>query len=124
MSKKPPMPKHKRPKRPLKKRPPKFPPRVRTVAINTYFVPFPAQNIVIVGQVVVRSPSRFTASDGDIQGAVKKAFHLDQSQPEVTAGPAFGFQVNVAIELTGRLIQVRWRTGGGTWSAWSDVAWW
>lgn len=111
-----------RPKRPLKKRPLKRPLKVRTVSIVPYNVPFLGANIVVVGQVVVRSPSIWTATDGDIHGAVNKTFHLDRYQTEVTAGTTF--QVNVRLNLAGRFLEVRWGSGGGQWSAWSDIAWW
>lgn len=117
-----PRPKAKRPKRPLKPLRPHI--RIRTVSVIPFNVPFIGLNFVIVGQVVVRSPSRFTTSDGDIHGSVNKAFALNQSQPEVTGGTTTGTQVGVRLELTGRRIDVRWRAVGGPWTQWSDIVSW
>src|SRR5262245_360465 len=115
-------PKRKRPKRPIVYRPRQRPVKIRTVALVPHNIPLIGLNVVIVGQVVVRSPARYTHCDGEIQGIVHKAYRLTEAAPEVTAGTST--RIGLRLELTGRRVDVRWGSGGGTWSPWSTIVTW
>ena len=100
-----------------------MPLKVRTVALVPFNIPLMGLNVVLVGQVVVRTPARFTTSDGDIHGTVNHAFQLTQAQPDITAGNTT--QIGLRLVLAGRRLDVRWMVGsGGTWSPWSDIVSW